>query len=121
MDLRNIKAIMEYFDEHEEVFNEAVEELDAINNCLGDSRYFEMDKIGHDEDRIIIENGEKRFAPFNTARKYFYIGANGKLVSTDRKDYTDYLNVFTIGVMRRNRHELKALKEDRELWDLFDE
>ena len=39
--------------------------------------------IGHDEDSWGMVNGELRFYPFNPHRKYYYIGADGGLISTD--------------------------------------
>ena len=119
--MKSIRDIMEWFDSHEEEFNACVEELDDINNVLGNDRYYLMDFIGHDEDEIVSKNGERRFAPFNPARKYFYIGKSGKLISSDRKDYTDYLNDFTIAALRRNRDQIPTIQGNRELKEMFEE
>lgn len=115
----DFKAIMEYFDEHPDSFAACVEELDDINQILGGDRYFPMHEIGHDEDEIVTEDGEKRFAPFNASRKYFYIGRSGKLISSDKRDYTDYLNDFTLAALRRNKEAISAIREDEELRNLF--
>ena len=41
-----IKAkIMEFFEEHEDVFNEAIESLDSWDGYLGDDRYYPMEEL----------------------------------------------------------------------------
>ena len=115
------KAIIEYFDEHEDEFVKAVEELDDIIGILKDDRCYDMRLLGHDEDEIVEENGEKKFAPFNTARKYFYCGATSGLISTDRKEYGDYLNDFTIARMKGCLELMDTIQGDEELKKLFKE
>ena len=39
------KKIIAYFDKHEDIYNEAAEELDAYNGYLGDDRYYSMDEL----------------------------------------------------------------------------
>ena len=113
------KAIMEYFDENPDKFIEAVEELDDIIGILKDDRCYDMRLLGHDEDEIVTVEGEKRFAPFNTSRKFFYIGANGGLVSTDHRVYDDYLNDFTVARMSALVEDLMTVQANEELRKLF--
>lgn len=37
--------IRQWFEEHEDAFNDVIEELDAWNGYLGDSRYYPMDEL----------------------------------------------------------------------------
>ena len=115
------KAIMEYFDEHPDEFVRAVEELDDIIGILKDDRCYDMCLLGHDEDEIVEEDGEKRFAPFNTKRKYFYCGTTSGLISTDHTVYDDYLNDFTIARMGALVGDMESIRGNEELKKLFNE
>lgn len=42
-DLRD--ALMSYFEENEDDFNDSIEELDSYNGYLGDDRYYSMDEL----------------------------------------------------------------------------
>lgn len=48
--------IIAFFKGNEDIFNEAIEELDAYNGYLGDDRYFTMDELN--EQYIGIEPKE---------------------------------------------------------------
>lgn len=106
-----IQAIINYFEEHTEEFNDAIEMLDSYDGYLGDDRYFEMEMInefyadteplelmnrifyGHDEDNTWTdERGEKHYAEFNPNREWFTFNGYGNLVSSDYKDYSAHLD-----------------------------
>lgn len=135
-----IEKIIEYFDDHEDVYNEASEELDAYNGYLGDNRYYSMDELdelyngtdpteilcrafyGHDEDVWTINKyGEKEYGPFNPNREYFKYNGYGNLVSSNYKDYSMLLDHYIIESMLENRHYIDTIDNDPELSELFDE
>lgn len=115
------KAITEYFDEHPDEFVRVVEELDDIIGILGDDRCYPMALLGHDEDEVIVQDGEKQFAPFNTKRKWFYTGKVSGLISTDHKTYDDYLNDFTLARMKGCAALMETIEGNEELKKLFGE
>ena len=132
--------IIAYFDEHEDIYNAAAEELDAYNGYLGDDRYYNMDELdefyngtepseilarafyGYDED-VWTKNkyGEKEYGPFNPNREYFRYNGYGNLVSADYKDYTGLLDHYIVESMLENRHYIDTIDNNTELSELFDE
>lgn len=134
------EKIIAYFDEHEDIYNEAVEELDAYNGYLGDNRYYSMDELddlyngtepseilarafyGYDEDVWTINKyGEKEYGPFNPNREYFKFNAYGNLVSSNYRDYSSLLDHYIIKSMLENRDYIDTIDNDPELSELFDE
>lgn len=134
------EKIIAYFDEHEDIYNEAVEELDAYNGYLGDDRYYDMDELdelyngtepseilarafyGYDEDVWTINKyGEKEYGPFNPNREYFKFNAYGNLVSSNYRDYSSLLDHYIIESMLENRDYIDTIDNDPELSELFDE
>ena len=132
--------IIAYFDEHEDIYNEAVEDLDACNGYLSDDRYYCMDELdelyngtepteilyrafyGHDEDVWTTNKyGEKEYGPFNPNREYFKFNAYGNLVSSNYKDYSMLLDHYIIDSMLDNRDCIDAIVNNSELSELFDE
>ena len=105
------ETLLNYYQKNEEDFNHDIEELDSYNGILGDNRIEDMDILdeiyqgkdateilrrayfGHDDDTWHEENGEKVYGEFNPNRDYFYFNGYGNLVSTDYKDYSDYLDL----------------------------
>lgn len=137
---QTIKKIIAYFEEHEELFNSCMEELDSYNGYLGDDRYYPMDELdefyhgsdpleilrrayyGHDDDAWHTDaSGNKIYGEFNPNREYFYFNGYGNLVSSDYKDYTDKLDTYAIEDMSENRHWIDSIEDDEELTALFDE
>ena len=135
-----INEIIAYFEEHEELFNDCIEELDSYNGYLGDYRYFEMDMLdelfcnatpteilnrayfGHDEDTWTTDAyGNKSYGAFNPNREYFNLNGYGNLVSTNYKDYSAYLDAYAIEDMYEHREYIDAIDDDDELAALFDE
>lgn len=129
--------IIAYFDEHEDIYNEAAEELDAYNGYLGDDRYYSMDEMdefysnteilyrafyGHDKETWHTDaSGNREYGPFNPTRKYFRYNGYGNLVSADYKDYTGLLDHYIIESMLENRNYIDTIDNDPELSKLFDE
>lgn len=100
------QQLLEYYKENTEDFNHDIEELDSFNGYLGEKRYFPMEDFsdyyqgtdpleimrralfGYDDDDSTLE--EKK--PFNPNKDYFYFNGMRNLVSTDYRDYSDYLD-----------------------------
>ena len=135
-----VEKIIEYFKNNEEVFNAAIEELDAYNGYLGDDRYYEMEYLsefysgadpiellnrayfGRDDETWTTDgNGNKTYGSFNPNRDYFYYNGYGNLVSADYKDYTGYIDVYVVEAMSENRQYIYTIEEETDLCVLFDE
>ena len=131
------EAIKSFLEENEDVFTKAIEELNWYNGYLGDDEIYSMDELdeifvgtdatyllhraffGHDGDNWTLDSdGDRRYAPFNPMREYFYFNGYGNLVSTDWKDYSDYLDDnFVMCLITNGEH----LDIDEELKELIDE
>lgn len=126
--------IVTWFEDNEDVFNQAIEELDAYNGYLGDDRYYDMydfDELhsnlkpseilnitfyGYDEDT----SSENNHTEFNPNRNYFRYNGYGNLVSADYKDYSDHMDAYAVDAMLEDRDEINAIEENDELCALFD-
>lgn len=123
---QKIKEILMYLEINEDIFVEAIEELDAYNGYLGDNRIYNMDELdelfSNMQPLDILyrafygkdEYGEE----FNPNRDYFYFNGYGNLVSLYSKDYSDYLNEDFILELSEN---LNNLYLDGELETLLNE
>lgn len=133
-------AIIEFFEENEEIFNACMEELDSYNGYLGDDRYYCMEELdelysdtkpidllyrtfyGHDDDTWTTDaSGNKTYGEFNPNREYFTYNGCGNLVSTDYKDYSAHLGNYAVEEMSENRDYINTIKDNEELTRLFDE
>lgn len=134
------KDILEYFKENEEMFNDCIEELDSYCGYLGEDRYYPMEELdelfcersnifvlqrafyGYDSETWTTDaHGEKEYGPFNPNRDYFTFNGYGNLVSADYKDYSAFMDTWTIEKMSENSCGIYTLREDEELSGLFDE
>lgn len=118
------QELKDLFEDNEELFNEAIEELDSYNGYLGDDRYYYMEDLtnyidtsdlwssliyrmfyGRDDDSYITidSSGDKEYQQFNPNRSYFYYSGYGNLISTDYKDYSNYLDDEFIDNLLENR------------------
>ncbi len=135
-----LNRIINYFEENEEIYNGAIEELDSYNGYLGDDRYYSMDELneiytgtepteilycafyGHDADDWYTDSsGNKIYNGFNPNREYFYFNGYGNLVSSNYKDYSDKLDKYLIERMSEDRNYIDAIDDNDELSALFDE
>ena len=140
MENKTIKKIIEYFNNNEEVFNSAIEELDSYNGYLNDDRYYEMYLLDEfysgtnptellqrayfgrdDDDWTTDERGIKHYREFNPNREYFYYNGYSNLVSSDYKDYSAHLDEYVIQAMGENKSYIYTIEEEDELRALFDE
>lgn len=133
-------AIIEFFKENEDVFNDCMEELDSYNGYLGDNRYYPMEELdelymgvepseilrrayyGYDVDIYTTDgSGNKEYGQFNPNREYFTYNGYGNLVSTDYKDYSAHLDNYAVEGMSENRDYINTIENNEELTSLFDE
>ena len=135
-----IDNIIDYFESNEDIFNQAIEELDCYNGYLGDDGYYYMDDLdefyrdteptellmrafyGYDEDSWTVnERGEREhYNSFNPNRDYFRYNGYGNLVSADYKDYSAQLDEYAIESMLENCDWIDIIDDDPELSNLFD-
>lgn len=135
-----VDEIIAYFEEHEDTYNAAAEELDAYNGYLGDDRYYSMDELdefyggtkpseilarafyGYDEETCATDaSGNKEYGAFNPNREYFRFNGYGNLTSADYKDYSGQLDHYIIKSMLENRNYIDTIDDEPELSELFDE
>ena len=130
-----VKELMNYYKENEEDFVDDIEELDNWNGCLYDDRIFLMEDIndvycatepieilmrvfyGYDEP--VNEDDQRQ--PFNPNRQYFYFNGYGNLVSTNKKDYSDYLDTYFIQEIIDNRNHLTLSEGAQNLIDNYED
>jgi hypothetical protein len=112
------KQLKELFEQDEQLFNTAIEELDSYNGYLGDNRYYSMDELnefyrdseplellqrayfGRDNDTWTTDSsGNKTYGEFNPNREYFTYNGYGNLVSSDYKDYSYLLDEYFIDAL----------------------
>lgn len=132
--------IIDFFRANEDIYNDAMEELDSYNGYLGDDRYYSMDELdepysgtepsellrrayyGHDEETYTTDSsGNKTYGEFNPNREYFRYNGYGNLVSADYKDYSGQLDEYAIESMSENRRYIDSIDHSDELAALFDE
>ncbi len=132
--------IIEFFENNDDIYNEAIEELDGYNGYLGDDRYFSMDELdelytgtepseilrrayyGYDAETYTTDgSGNREYGQFNPNREYFTYNGYGNLISADYKDYSTYLDAFTVEVMSENKDYIDTIEDNEELAELFDE
>lgn len=115
-----VEKLLSYYKEHKEDFANDIEALDVWNGCLYDDRIFPMEDLnevcqgittfeilqrafyGYDEP---TDKDEERRS-FNPNREYFYFNGYGNLVSTDKIDYSSYLDEYFIRDIIDNRYNM---------------
>ena len=119
------EKLFNLFENNEELFNAAIEELDSYNGFLGDDRYYEMDELkefyhgvdpvellqrayfGYDSDTWHTDaHNNKIYGAFNPNRNYFRYNGYGNLVSCDYKDYSEHLDGWFIDSLIENARNL---------------
>lgn len=134
-----LDKIVAFFEDNKEIFTCCIEELDAYNGCLGEDRIYNMEEIdelyadetpttllfrafyGHDSDTWTTDaSGNKTYGEFNPNRMYFYFNGYGNFVSSDSKDYTDFLDRSVVEEMNEYRQYIDSIEDNEELSALFD-
>lgn len=120
--------IRELLENDNDIFTEAIEELDSWNGYLGDDRYFGM----YDFDELMQGKTPSEIAQevwnggFNPNDDYFRFTIYG-VESDCYKDYSDYLDDYFIDELINCyphlciNSDLEALLEDYDYADDFDE
>lgn len=122
------QAILDYFEENTDVFNDVIEELDTYNGYLGDDRYYcmeDMNDLFSGCDVLYILNraffgSDEEGGAFNPNRDYFRFNGYGNFVSAWKKDYSDHLDLYIIDALVDNRENVYTIDDDPDLSDLFD-
>nr|DAQ18368.1 MAG TPA: hypothetical protein [Caudoviricetes sp.] len=128
------QELLNYYKGNTEDFNNDIEELDNWSGYLGDGKVFPMEEIddfypkadpleilrraffGYDEP---YEKCKQHY-PFNPNRYYFYLNGYGNLVSTDERDYSDYLDDDFIQEIIDNEADLSLSSGAREIIDNYE-
>lgn len=119
------EQLKELFEQDEQLFNAAIEELDSYNGFLNDNRYYSMDELndfyngtepidllqrayfGRDDDTWTTDSsGKKTYGEFNPNREYFTYNGYGNLVSSDYRDYSHLLDDYFIEDLIENAEYL---------------
>lgn len=130
-----VEKLLAYYKDNEEDFIDDIEELDNWNGCLYDDRIFLMEHINDvycatEPDEILRRafygydkplNKDDQRQQFNPNRQYFYFNGFGNLVSTDKKDYTDYLNDYFIQDIIDNRNQLYLSEGAQDIIDKYED
>ena len=117
-----IEKILDYFKNHEEIFNHVIETLDEWTGILGNDRYYEMEDLneynctdthtkiltaawmGYDEDTM---DGDHH-APFCPNRAY-YRSDGDAIYSTDIVDYSSFLTDDMVNMLIEHRENMVTL------------
>ena len=136
-----IAAILAIFKEDEELFADVVEELDSWDGFLGDDRWedmAELDEALEEKSATYILNrafygydadtwhnsygyGEKENGAFNPSRDFFRFNGYGNLVSSNYRNYSNYLDENTVETLEREYYRLDTITDNDELNELFEE
>ena len=119
------ELLKELFENNEDLFNKAIEELDGYNGYLGDDRYYGMYMLSELYDGVdpiellnrayfgydaecwhTDSSGNKIYGAFNPNREYFSYNGYGNLVSSDYKDYSTFLDDYFIDAIIENQNYL---------------
>lgn len=121
-----------YFQENPSVLADCIEELDSYNGCLGDDRWISMEEfnlmLNHDEPLEIATRAFYGYdadngigSSFNPNRDYFRFNGYGNFISSNYREYYDFLDDYVIQEMLENRNQIPSMDADDELAQLFDE
>lgn len=127
-----LNALLAYFRNNGDAFNDLLSDLDAENGFLGDNAIYEMDMlpdiVGNKSIFDLLnmayfgrddwdENGS-----FNPNRDYFYFNGYGNLVSTNRRDYSFLLDASFIESVAENKEYLYTFDDlPEEIKELFED
>ena len=126
-----IAAILTVFKEDEELFADVLEELDSWNGFLSDDRWenmeeldeiFEGKSVAYILDRAFYGyDADTENSAFNPSRDFFRFNGYGNLVSSNYRDYSDYLDENTVEELEKEYYRLDTITDNDELNELFEE
>lgn len=124
-----IEKILVYFEENPDTFADCLEELDGWNGYLNDDRFMPMEELddimsGESPSYILARafygHDGNTGGEFNPNRDYFRFNGHGNLVSTDFREYPEYLSAETVEEMEENLDRIDTIKDNDDLTELFD-
>ena len=121
-----INALMELFEDDEDLFADVVENLDDLTDFLDDDRYRPMDEICEDINRLTpmeafnlaLDGCDEDGGKFDIMADYFRMDYYGSIHSASYRDYTDYLYEW---VMEDIIDHSESLDLPSEITDIIDE
>lgn len=130
-----VNELLAYYKENIDDFNSDIEELDSWNGYLGDEKVIPMEELDDfysevDPSEILrsaffgyddVNSTSDQKSPFNPNRDYFYINGYGNLVSTDKYDYSDYLNEDFVNAIISNSPNLELSDGAQEILDKYED
>lgn len=126
----NVRAIVNYFEENPDVFEDCIEELDSWNGYLDDHRYYDMEDLEMFIPRDPVEAINLAFFGydeetcedhFNPNRDYFRFNGYGNFVSADTKDYSMFCDDEAVCEMAEYINWISSISRHPELDGLFEE
>ena len=129
------QELLAYYMKNTEDFNYDIEELDSWNGYLGDDKVIPMEEFddyyqGVEPSKIVRRaffgfdephaKSDKK-ASFNPNRDYFYFSSYGNLVSTDQRDYSDYLDEDFVQEIIDNEPDLSLSSGAQEIIDEYED
>lgn len=131
-----VNELLDFYKQDSEAFANDIEELDSYNGYLGGvdriSDMEELNDLFHDLEPLDILNRaffgyddddstSDQKAPFNPNRDYFYLNAYENLVSTDERDYSDYLDETFVRDIIENEYNLDLSNGAAEIIEKYDD
>lgn len=115
------EAMLAYYSENEDDFNNDIEELDSWNGYLNDDRYYQMEEL---DDLLSglspLEILEKVGRDFNYCDDFVQFGIYG-MESSNYKDYSNLLGIDFCNDIIDNASHLYLCSEIQEMIDSLDE
>lgn len=129
------QELLDFYKQNDEAFVNDIEELDSWNGYLGDYHIFDMEELNdiyQDEEPIEIlyrsffgydddDSTPDHKAPFNPNREYFYFNGYANLVSTDYRDYSDFLDDEFVRNIIENESNLDLSDEAQEIIEKYED
>lgn len=130
-----VNELLAYYKENTEDFNSDIEELDSWAGYLDDERVVPMEELdeyyqGTDPLEVLrraffgyddVNSTSDQKAPFNPNRDYFYLNGYGNLVSTNERDYSDYLDEEFVEDIISNSSNLALSDGAQEILDKYED
>lgn len=130
-----VNELLAYYKENTEDFNSDIEELDSWAGYLDDERVVPMEELGEyyqgtDPLEVLrraffgyddVNSTSDQKAPFNPNRDYFYLNGYGNLVSTNERDYRDYLDEEFVEDIISNSSNLALSDGAQEILDKYED
>lgn len=94
-----------------------MEELDEYYQGTEPLEVLRRSFFGYDD----VYSASKQKAPFNPNRDYFYLNGYGNLVSTDERDYSDFLDEEFVEEIISNASNLELSNGAQKILDKYED